>query len=390
MVSLVTLLALAAAVTADGKHLGKDHLHPMQRRQVQGLGELASPAPAAGVSITSAIAPIISSYVFSTTVMQVPVATVCPDTPASSAMFSILPLSSLASVEGSNATGNATSGTSHIPIQVNATALLPNGSTTIFLSASSTTIRANATSATLPAASNDSDTARIIMDSNGCQTVFSASTTTWCSTTVSPAGILPVPVTDCDQWVTFSSQRLDACSTTASSSPSGAAAADGPVAYFVAHWYDLIQGPIPHHVQVEDCLPKSTGLDCITSSESWDVVSATTTSTGTSVASFSGPAVITSGSYTVRTTLSFESTVTTTTVITTSSIERVALGDAAASTTSQMTVTVLATMPTTKTFSLDSLTREIVTVHQTSTVEITETRTRSVSSVAPVVTSAAA
>ena len=281
---LIALLALAAPITASVKHEGRDHLHPMQRRQVQGLGVLASPAPAAAVTAASSITPTMSSYVFPSTVIQVPVATVCPDTPASSAIFPMLSVSSM--MASYNATPGSTNQTmSYIPVQVNATALLPNGSTTVFLSASSTVVHATTSAASLSDDASGTDTARIIMGNNGCQTVFSATTTTLCSTIIHPAGTLPVPITDCDQWITFSSQKLDACSTAAASN---SAAVAGPVAYYVAHWYDLIQGPIPNHVQVEDCLPKSTGSDCVTSSESWDVVASTTTSTGTSVASFSG------------------------------------------------------------------------------------------------------
>ncbi|OCT53788.1 hypothetical protein CLCR_09802 [Cladophialophora carrionii] len=395
---LTILLALAAPTAASKKHEGKDHLHPAQRRQVQGLGVLASPAPATAIVTTPSVTPTISSYVFPSTVIQEPVATVCPDTPASSAIFSILPVSSLVfAAESSNATRALTNHTTrYIPIQVNATALLPNGSTTVFLSATTTAPRPPFSASPEAISSHTGDdttgaaaTARIILDSNGCQTVYSARTTTWCSTTVKPAGMIAVSVTDCDQWITFSSQRLDACSTEAAAAAAptvpglgdDAAAADGrpPMAYYLAHWYDLVQGAIPNRVQVQNCLPGSTAWDCATSSESWDVVTSTTTRTGTTVASFAGPAVMTVGASTLTTTLSFETTRTTTAVITSSTIARHQLGgDVAGSggSSSEQTVTVLVTMPTTRTLSLDSVTRTTVTVRQTSTLHVTETRTR--------------
>jgi hypothetical protein len=130
------------------------------------------------------------------------------------------------------------------------------------------------------------------LDSNGCQTVYSAKTTSLCTTTVRPAGMIPVPVTDCDQWVTFSSQTLDGCSTDAAPSSPSFAAADCPMAYYLAHWYDLAQDTIPDNVRVQDCPLGSVGSDCATSSESWEVVTSTTTSTGTTVASFTGVSLL--------------------------------------------------------------------------------------------------
>ncbi|OAP59170.1 hypothetical protein AYL99_06468 [Fonsecaea erecta] len=286
MAILLLLIALAAPITSIRQHEGRAHFHPKERRQqpvspFQGLGVLATSAPVAAASTTASTTPTISSYVFPTTVIQVSVATVCPDTPASSAIFPILPVSSLASVVGANTTqGWITNSSTYMPIRVNVTALLPNGNTTVFLSTSTTQVLPTTTTVTTPPLGPE--TARIVLDKNGCQTVYSAKTTAWCSTTVQAAGLLPVPVTDCDQLVTFSSQRLGGCSTTTpGSSPFGSSLSpvetNEPMAFYVAHWYDLIRGPIPSVVQVQDCLPLSTGWNCITSSESWDVVTATST-----------------------------------------------------------------------------------------------------------------
>ncbi|OAL40036.1 hypothetical protein AYO20_00454 [Fonsecaea nubica] len=298
---LLLLMALAAPISSIKQHEGRAHFHPKEPRQlpnspVQGLGVLTTPAPVATTPFTQSTLPTISSYVFPTTVIQEPIATVCPDTPASSAIFPVVPMSLL----GANKTqGSITNSSSYMPVRVNATALLPNGSTTVFLSTSRARVPPTTSATPPPTEPGGADTARIVLDKNGCQTLYSAKTTTWCSTTVQRAGMIPVPVTDCGQLVTFSSQRLDACSTMAGSSFSSPslspAEANEPMAFYAAHWYDLIQNPVPNVVQVQDCLPRSSEWDCVTSSESWDVVTVTSTSTGTSVASFSGLAVVTSG-----------------------------------------------------------------------------------------------
>ena len=83
------------------------------------------------------------------------------------------------------------------------------------------------------------------------------------------------------------------------------------------------------------------------------------------------------------TALSFESTATTTTVVTNSAIEKTSLGLGVAGISTGQTVTVLATMPTTLTLSLDSLTETTVTIRQTSTLQVTETRTLSISDALP-------
>ena len=290
---LTTLLAIVTPITAIVKHDGKGQPHPMHRRQlpVLGLGVLASPSPIAAVTTASSLTLTISSYSFQTTVIQVPVATVCPDTPATSAVFSFLPVSSMVSMAGLNGTQTLSSNTIRYPPgQVNTTASLPNGSTTVFLSAVSTAvISAFVSSSATPSSANvGAASARIILDKNGCQTIFSEKTTALCTTTVRPAGMLPVPITDCSQWVTFSSQRLDACSANPTPSPSDSKSGGGSIEFYLGHWYDLARGAVPNHVQVLDCVPGSMGLDCVTSSESWDVVASTTTRTGTSVASFVG------------------------------------------------------------------------------------------------------
>jgi hypothetical protein len=275
--------------------------------------------------------------------------------------------------------GDGTTATDYLPVQVNATAVLADGRTTVFLSTSPTTSSAPARAPAPPSSSsssssgtmaaagnngtnadsvltggsgddggdegdneantdneNDMDMARIIFDPSGCQTIYSPVMTQICSTTVKPGGgMVPVQVTDCDQWVTFSSElapRLagDDCSATPTTATAAATAAIATATaddagacagttgggggesastpttttttataayYYAAHWYDLAatatdpSSPgVPGLVRVEKCLPlaSESGSNCVTSSESWSVVSSTRTTTKTSVASFSG------------------------------------------------------------------------------------------------------
>lgn len=197
-----------------------------------------------------------------------------------------------------------------LPVFVNATMLLSNGSSVTFLSLSTSTATVIPE---LPEGLPQSieppsvETARIILDSNGCQTVYSAKTIPDCDTTLSIPGMVPVPITDCDQWVTFSSQSLGDCAgadrptsqvdpistlkaltSTVSISPR-ATQTNGPMAYYVAHWYELIRGPVPEIVEVETCRPEwISNVICQTLREQWNVVYDKKVLTTSSVASFRG------------------------------------------------------------------------------------------------------
>ena len=175
---------------------------------------------------------------FPSTTIQVPIATVCPDTPPTSAPFSILPTPGL---------GDASTGL------INVTAVLPNGNSTVFLTTTTLPILStrpdfpasgtpipqpnpinvaypNATSIPTAVFGNDgtaalptgalpldiadqqrlarggAPTARILLDDTGCQTLYSPIVTALCRTTVRLIGIPDATVTDCDQYVTFSSE----------------------------------------------------------------------------------------------------------------------------------------------------------------------------------------
>ena len=89
------------------------------------------------------------------------------------------------------------------PEIVSATAILPDGSKTTFASASA--------SATTPVqiAARQADSAaeaRVGVDAAGCQTLFAPRVTAICSTVVSMVGLPEVTVSECDQWITFSSE----------------------------------------------------------------------------------------------------------------------------------------------------------------------------------------
>ncbi|KIW44939.1 uncharacterized protein PV06_03373 [Exophiala oligosperma] len=345
-INLLSSIAVVAVLLTSSvgafRHDGKSHNHPNRRllpRQVgpdghYGGGQqsppsspqvfpIPTPPPPAGTMSTTVVAsnsPVVPkytvavaaaasggangtdavgwSYVFPTTVIQVPVATLCPGGGAEGPpLFTMAPASNTSVTEIANEVNNAV--TDYVPLQVNATATLPGGKTTVFLSTSSSAVvrrgRKMTTSSTSisistpdPAAASASasatasasnDMARIILDPSGCQTVYSPLTTQLCSTIVNPGGgMLPVQITDCDQWVTFSSERLSGggggrCSTTVTigapddeeeeeeagnrdASETGIESVDGgeattstsawtatftdPTAFYAAHWYDLV------------------------------------------------------------------------------------------------------------------------------------------------------
>lgn len=325
------------AVHPTVRHTGRGHPHPKVRREAEGSSQTAgvdgiiSPSsivpktisssarislqnPVLPIStdidilITTMSPPVISSYAFPLSVIQVAVATNCPGVPSSSAIFPILP-TDLASNNATNTTSSPPPIiTSYLPVFVNATMLLPNGSSVVFMSISTSTVTSIIDSPQLspqPTKQPSAETARIILDGDGCQTVYTATTIPVCETTLRLPGILPVPITDCDQWVTFSSQNLGACSSTGSASLQAgevsnstpkpptplvpASPITAPVVFYVAHWYELARELVPNIVEIQNCLPGMAGDPvCQTSSETWSTIYDTRVITTSSVASFSG------------------------------------------------------------------------------------------------------
>ncbi|KAK5095531.1 hypothetical protein LTR70_003454 [Exophiala xenobiotica] len=150
----------------------------------------------------------------STTTVQVPVATVCPQngTPGSSSAFQLV---SLPTVMSSNSTDSI----------VSASATMPDGSMTTFASRArrqEAAVAAQLAAAltlpggqmAIPLLEGQSDAGQLVVGADGCQTLYSPTTTAVCSTIVSPAGLPPVTITDCDQYITFSSETLFSCSQT--------------------------------------------------------------------------------------------------------------------------------------------------------------------------------
>ena len=275
------------------------------------------------VSNPSSVPSSITSYAFPSIVIQVPVATICPDDSNTLSLFSVnvtdYPTPTL--VPSINPGG---------PI-INATVILPNNTTSTFLTTSSSAL---ATSA--PASpSTPSDAARIIQGSDGCQTIYAPTTTTICSTVVQLVGIPAATVSDCDQYITFSSEaaaNTDACLgaagialaevtsvglgamsvTTVPNMPSPAteatsnaavagvteapqymydAAIMSPGTYYAAPWHDVAKGGVPSLVRAEICSALSSdtaSVGCVTAIESWSVSTVMVPGTSVATRSFEG------------------------------------------------------------------------------------------------------
>lgn len=105
---------------------------------------------------------------------------------------------------------------------VSATATLPGGGSTVF----ATRIRRQAGQ---PEITTDAlGVAHLVSGTDGCSTLFTPTTFSACSTVVSPIGLPLVTITECDQYVTFSSETLFMCPPTPSSNPcSYSASPDG-------------------------------------------------------------------------------------------------------------------------------------------------------------------
>lgn len=127
----------------------------------------------------------------SLTTSLTPVATICP----SSQSF------------GKGSTQNANFHTT------SATVRLPGGGSTVF----ATRVRRQSNQS--GAATDGTDAAHLISGTDGCSTLFTPTTFSACSTVVSPLGLPPVTVTECDQYITFSSETLFMCPPTPTITP---------------------------------------------------------------------------------------------------------------------------------------------------------------------------
>lgn len=160
----------------------------------------------------------VSGATLSSTVFLIPIATVCPADSNPQAPF--LPVT-LPTVTLSNITASI----------VSATAILPDGSTTTYESRQkrsamtvANAMQAQATqlpdgTSAYPLGDASENEAQLVAGLDGCQTLYMPTSTAICSTIVTPAGLPPVTVSECDQLVTFSSQTFMTCYADASATP---------------------------------------------------------------------------------------------------------------------------------------------------------------------------
>lgn len=179
----------------------------------------------------------------------------------------------------------------------------PSTSAGLGLSSYVLTMNTESTSVSSTATGNSTGTTVTETDTNGCSTLYTPVTTPVCQTTLSGMGQLPITVTACSQYVTFStSTSTEIPVSTVSGSPMGA-----NVAYFLADWRVIASGVVPNNVTVEDCVQGSGGQDCSTSTESWSVTTETYdvpfTSTITFEGMVTGPAILALGNGLYTTTI---------------------------------------------------------------------------------------
>jgi hypothetical protein len=231
------------------------------------IATIPTPVPTTDLSVNSTEA-VATTRTFPTTILQVPVATFCQANAS-------IPLPILYTVSPINPTGSFS--TNSARSLRNTTSSLANATENLLIPAN---ISIAPPTVTLP-----DPNARIILGYNGCQTLFTSITTAICSTVLSIGGQVPISVTDCGEWVTFSSSP--------DCGVAGVTASAGTTAYFLAPWYEIASGAVPVEVQVQACstaLPSVSG-SCVTGWESWSVSTKTIPHTAVQTASFVGGAV---------------------------------------------------------------------------------------------------
>lgn len=213
-----------------------------------------------------------ASKSFSITVTQIPVATICP---ANHSLHLPVP-NTISPINNTNLLNS----TNSVHPLLNTTTSFPNATDYHPIPANTGIASARVTLA--------DPSARIILGNDGFQTLFTPDTTMICSTVLPLGGQLPISVTDCEQWVTFSSSP--ACGGAAMALATGAAET---AAYFLAPWYEIASGAVPATVQVQTCsgFGPSMSSNCVTGSESWSVSTVTVQSTAVQTAKFYGAAV---------------------------------------------------------------------------------------------------
>lgn len=160
-----------------------------------------------------------SDGTLSSTAFLIPITTVCPADSDPTAPF---PQVTLPTLTLSDVTASI----------VSATAILPDGSSTTFSSRQrrsdmtvANVMQAQATqlpdgTSAYPLGDASENEGKLVAGLDGCQTLYMPTSTVLCSTILTPAGLPPVTVSECDQLVTFSSQTFMTCYTDAASTPS--------------------------------------------------------------------------------------------------------------------------------------------------------------------------
>jgi hypothetical protein len=271
--ALSILFSFAIAHPGRSPHHGADHFHlPRQQSGAPfaGIEPLSTPSelsiptvtrtswytsqssitrptgPTTYISVgTSSIGPI------PLTIIPVPIATICSS--VSQQTF-----------------------TSTIPLSLSSPTLLYQNIQEKLPAAATALLKLNSTEADDASAPIPTFTA---YDSRGCSTLYTRTSSAICSTVLSGLGSLPVSVTDCGQWITFSTSTGCKPGPTATI-PNHYAEQRPPtrerLAYFVAPWYDITAGQVPSSVLVHDCgVEGMDGEACDTATESWSVVNQT-------------------------------------------------------------------------------------------------------------------
>lgn len=194
------------------------------------------------------------------TPIGIPVATVCP--------LAVRPVASNASfAHALNADGAEAFQPVSLPTasvndtassMITASAKMPDGAMTTFSSLvrrevevpsapEAPIVLPNGVSAIQLSTDDPVDTAigQIVIGPGGCQTLYSPTVTAICSTVISPVGIPPVTVTDCDQYITFSSETLFSCALTPTISPLLASSDDGKASTYTLPDDSFTTRPFP-------------------------------------------------------------------------------------------------------------------------------------------------
>jgi hypothetical protein len=141
----------------------------------------------------------------------------------------------------------------------------------------------------------------VIGETGSCETMYAPIATTVCATTLTGLGS-KVPITDCDQEVTFSTEcgftlEMPTPITTGASIITPAPSVKRLFTYWLAPWQSLTAGDTPSDVDVKICTVLDEGdFECIRYQEVWEVIVVTKTFTTTRsiglTATVSGPGTL--------------------------------------------------------------------------------------------------